>query len=43
VENQPPPLQDYNLFDQDQVLREALEREGGDRQVLGVHSSGIVP
>ena len=29
VLNQPPPLQDYNLFDQDAVLREAVEREGG--------------
>src|SRR5213593_3654154 len=29
VSNQPPPLQDYNLFDQDPVLREAVEREGG--------------
>jgi putative acyl-CoA dehydrogenase len=29
VSNQPPPLRDYNLFDQDPVLREAVEREGG--------------
>jgi putative acyl-CoA dehydrogenase len=28
--NQPPPLQDYNLFDQDVVLREAVDREAGD-------------
>jgi putative acyl-CoA dehydrogenase len=27
--NQPPPLVDYNLFDADAPLREALEREGG--------------
>ena len=27
--NQPPPLVDYNLFDADKALREALEREGG--------------
>ncbi|HKW06874.1 MAG TPA: isovaleryl-CoA dehydrogenase [Candidatus Dormibacteraeota bacterium] len=27
--NQPPPLVDYNLFDQDAPLRESLEREGG--------------
>ena len=26
--NQPPPLVDYNLFDSDAPLREALEREG---------------
>jgi len=29
VLNQPPPLEGYNLFDQDRVLVEALEREGG--------------
>jgi putative acyl-CoA dehydrogenase len=29
VENQPPPLVNYNLFDTDAPLREALEREGG--------------
>jgi len=29
VFNQPPPLVDYNLFDADAPLREALEREGG--------------
>src|SRR5438876_2385963 len=27
--NQPPPLQDYNLFDQDPILREAVDREAG--------------
>src|SRR5260370_33157451 len=26
---QPPPLVDYNLFEADLALREALEREGG--------------
>ena len=29
VENQPPPLEDYNLFEQDAALREAVVREGG--------------
>ena len=29
VLNQPAPLEGYNLFDQDRVLVEALEREGG--------------
>jgi putative acyl-CoA dehydrogenase len=29
VLNQPPPLANYNLFDADAPLREALEREGG--------------
>jgi putative acyl-CoA dehydrogenase len=28
VLNQPPPLEGYNLFEQDRVLTEALEREG---------------
>ncbi len=28
VTNQPPPLEDYNIFDRDAPLREALEREG---------------
>jgi putative acyl-CoA dehydrogenase len=30
VLNQVPPLQDYNLFEQDRVLREAVVREAGD-------------
>jgi len=30
VVNQPPALEDYNLFDQDTALREAVEREGGN-------------
>jgi putative acyl-CoA dehydrogenase len=30
VFNQPPPLEDYNLFANDVPLREALLREGGD-------------
>jgi putative acyl-CoA dehydrogenase len=30
VFNQPPPLQDYNVFEQDRVLADALQREGGD-------------
>jgi putative acyl-CoA dehydrogenase len=29
VTNQPPPLEDYNLFEQDPALVEAVEREGG--------------
>jgi putative acyl-CoA dehydrogenase len=29
VLNQPPPLEDYNAFDADLALQEALEREGG--------------
>jgi putative acyl-CoA dehydrogenase len=30
VFNQPPPLENYNLFDSDQALKEAVRREGGD-------------
>ncbi len=30
VENQPSPLQDYNLYLQDHALREAVAREGAD-------------
>ena len=30
VFNQPPPLEDYNSFDSDRVLAEALRREGAD-------------
>ena len=29
VLNQPPPLEDYNLFDRDCALRETVNREGG--------------
>jgi putative acyl-CoA dehydrogenase len=40
VQNQPPALQDYNLYQQDQALREAVAREGaawaeGDLQAFG--------
>ncbi len=30
VTNQPPPLEDYSLFESDRVLGEALRREGGE-------------
>ena len=30
VFNQPPPLEDYNPFDADRPLAEALRREGAD-------------
>ena len=29
VTNQVPPLEEYNLYEQNIVLREAVEREGG--------------
>lgn len=40
VQNQPPPLENYNLFDSDNVLRDAVLREGAgwagdDLAVLG--------
>ena len=31
VTNQPPPLVDYNLYDSDPILRQALRREGAAR------------
>ena len=30
VANQPPPLADYNVFETDRVLVEAVDREGAD-------------
>ncbi|HYY28883.1 MAG TPA: hypothetical protein VE860_13095, partial [Chthoniobacterales bacterium] len=30
VFNQPPPLEDYNLFDSDSALKEAVRQYGGD-------------
>jgi putative acyl-CoA dehydrogenase len=42
VFNQPPPLEDYNLFDQDLVLREAVEREGGDWGIPGLSRFGEI-
>ena len=38
--NQPPPLVDYNLFESDAPLREALEREGGSWAHDLVHDLG---
>jgi putative acyl-CoA dehydrogenase len=38
--NQPPPLVNYNLFDADAPLREALEREGGAWAQDLVHELG---
>jgi putative acyl-CoA dehydrogenase len=38
--NQPPPLQGYNLFEQDAVLAEALHREGGDPWADAVSAFG---
>ncbi len=42
VVNQPPPLVDYNAFDADVVLREALIREGGEWGLERVREFGAV-
>ena len=42
VTNQPPPLVDYNLYDCDPVLREALHREGGGWAEEKVRAFGAV-
>jgi len=38
--NQPPPLVDYNVFESDRTLREALEREGASWAQDLVHDLG---
>ncbi|MDF1719121.1 MAG: acyl-CoA dehydrogenase family protein [Minwuia sp.] len=40
VFNQPPPLEDYNLFRTDSALMEALSREGGDGMRAEVDAYG---
>ncbi len=42
VLNQPPPLEDYNVFETDTPLREALNREGGDWGVDRLRDLGAV-
>ena len=42
VLNQPPPLEDYNAFDADLALQEALVREGGDWGIDRVRDFGAV-
>ena len=42
VLNQPPPLEDYNAFEVDPALREALHREGGGWGVDRLHDFGAV-
>jgi putative acyl-CoA dehydrogenase len=42
VVNQPPPLVDYNAFEADAALREALVREGGDWGLDRVRDFGSV-
>ncbi|MEO6913770.1 MAG: hypothetical protein ABI182_07115, partial [Candidatus Baltobacteraceae bacterium] len=33
VNNQPPPLENYNLFASDRALQEAVQREGASAQL----------
>ncbi len=40
VTNQPPPLENYNLFDSDAVLREAAGREGASWAESSLHALG---
>jgi putative acyl-CoA dehydrogenase len=40
VVNQPPPLENYNLFEQDATLREGLQREGAAWAQERVHAFG---
>jgi putative acyl-CoA dehydrogenase len=42
VLNQPPPLEDYNAFEADLALQEALEREGGGWGLDRVRDFGAV-
>jgi putative acyl-CoA dehydrogenase len=42
VLNQPPPLRDYNPFDCDRALAEALHREGGDWAADRAHLLGAI-
>ncbi len=40
VTNQPPPLVDYNLYDRDPILRQALRREGAAPYEKKLHAFG---
>src|SRR4051795_6129357 len=42
VTNQPPPLADYNVFTADQVMKEAVEREGADWAIDKVSEVGEI-
>jgi putative acyl-CoA dehydrogenase len=42
VENQPPPLEGYNAYDDDPALQEALAREGADWATGQVRALGAV-
>ena len=40
VTNQPPPLQDYNAFEGDTALVEAVKREGGEWGIEALRADG---
>jgi putative acyl-CoA dehydrogenase len=42
ISNQPPPLQDYNLFDSDPQLQAAVKRAGAQWQVQALKQQGAV-
>ncbi|MBO6849041.1 MAG: acyl-CoA dehydrogenase family protein [Marinobacter sp.] len=42
VVNQPPALEDYNLYEQDQALQEAVMREGGPDATNGLAAFGAL-
>ncbi|WP_420473480.1 acyl-CoA dehydrogenase family protein [Noviherbaspirillum sp. ST9] len=42
VENQPRPLEDYNLYREDRALREAVAREGASWAEDGLHAFGAL-
>ena len=42
VENQPPPLVDYNVFESDTVMKEAVQREGADWAVEQISEVGEI-
>ena len=39
-DNQPPPLEDYNLFTTDPVLADAVRREGGGQELADLEAFG---
>ncbi len=41
VFNQPPPLENYNLFDSDQALKGAVWREGDGRKRTNLENSSV--
>src|SRR5260370_25614691 len=42
VTNQPPPLVDYNVFESDRVMNEAVRREGADWAVDQISEVGEI-